>query len=73
MTGVSGAVNVTGVRDELAQVVQNLIDNALKYSEKGGVVDVEVLSGLGPDEAAALGGRRWDDAGRMSIGGAGGR
>jgi two-component system phosphate regulon sensor histidine kinase PhoR len=67
VTGVGGAVNVTGARDELAQVVQNLIDNALKYSEKGGVVDVEVLAGLGPDEAAALGGRRWDDAGRMSI------
>ena len=67
VSGVSGAVNVTGARDELAQVVQNLIDNALKYSEAGGVVDVEVLAGLGADEAASVGGRRWDDAGRMSI------
>jgi two-component system phosphate regulon sensor histidine kinase PhoR len=67
VSGVGGAVNVTGERDELAQVVQNLIDNALKYSETGGVVDVEVLAGLGANEAAALGGRRWDDAGRMSI------
>ncbi len=67
VSGVSGEVSVTGARDELAQVVQNLIDNALKYSEKGGVVDVEVLAGLGADEAAAVAGRRWDDAGRMSI------
>lgn len=67
VAGVASAVNVTGARDELAQVVQNLIDNALKYSEKGGTVDVEVLAGLGADEAVSIAGRRWDDAGRMAI------
>jgi len=58
---------VTGVRDELAQVAQNLIDNAVKYSEKGGVVDVALTSGLSGDAAAARAGRLWEEAGHMSI------
>ncbi len=65
--GPSSAVSVTGVRDELAQVIQNLIDNAIKYSEPGGVVEVEVLSGLPREEATARAGRRWDTAGHMTI------
>jgi two-component system phosphate regulon sensor histidine kinase PhoR len=67
VTGAAGAVNVTGARDELAQVVQNLIDNAIKYSEKGNTVDIEVRAGVGASEASVIAGRRWDDAGRMSI------
>ena len=67
VTGAVGAVNVIGARDELAQVVQNLIDNAIKYSEKGGAVDIEVLAGVRAGEASAIAGRRWGDAGRMSI------
>jgi two-component system, OmpR family, phosphate regulon sensor histidine kinase PhoR len=65
--GPSSAVNVTGARDELAQVAQNLIDNAIKYSEGGGMVEIEVLSGLSREEANARAGRRWDSAGHMSI------
>ncbi len=34
--------NVVGDRDQLVQVVQNLVDNALKYSAPGGAVRVEV-------------------------------
>lgn len=67
LTGATGAVNVTGARDELAQVVQNLIDNAIKYSEKGGAVDIEVRAGVRAGEASAIAGRRWEEAGRMSI------
>jgi two-component system phosphate regulon sensor histidine kinase PhoR len=55
------------VRDELAQVAQNLIDNAIKYSEEGDSVEIELLTGLTRDEAEARAGRRWDGAGRMSI------
>jgi two-component system phosphate regulon sensor histidine kinase PhoR len=66
VTGVD-EVGVTGVRDELTQVAQNLIDNAIKYSEKGDTVEIEVLSGLTREEAEARAGRQWDGSGRMSI------
>jgi two-component system phosphate regulon sensor histidine kinase PhoR len=65
--GPSSSVVVTGVRDELAQVVQNLIDNAIKYSDAGGVVEIEVLTGLSREQAASQAGRRWPTAGHMSI------
>jgi two-component system phosphate regulon sensor histidine kinase PhoR len=67
ISGPAAGVWVTGVRDELVQVAQNLIDNAIKYSEAGDVVEVEVLSSLLRQEAAAQAGRRWEAAGRMSI------
>jgi two-component system phosphate regulon sensor histidine kinase PhoR len=75
--GPASPVMVTGVRDELSQVAQNLIDNAIKYSERNSVVEVEMLSGLTREEAMFHAGRRWEDAGHMSIataaGGEGGR
>ncbi len=37
-----GPVLVTGDRDELHEVLENLIDNALKYGSDGGRVDVEL-------------------------------
>jgi two-component system phosphate regulon sensor histidine kinase PhoR len=67
VTGAAAEVNVTGVRDELAQVAQNLIDNAIKYSEDGDTVEIEILSGLTREEAEAHAGRRWEGSGRMSI------
>ena len=41
-----GAAMITGDRDEVVQVVQNLIDHAVKYSPPGGVVEIEVEAGL---------------------------
>jgi two-component system phosphate regulon sensor histidine kinase PhoR len=67
VAGAGNAVGVTGVRDELAQVAQNLIDNAIKYSENGDTVEIEVLSGLTREEAETRAGRRWEGSGRMSI------
>ncbi len=40
-----GGARAIGDRDELIQVVQNLIDNALKYGATGGTVDVEIGRG----------------------------
>lgn len=71
--GADRPIPVTGVRDELAQVVQNLIDNAVKYSEAQGMVDVELTPELSGDQAAARAGRLWDSAGHMSIVSAAGR
>lgn len=55
---------VVGERDEIVQVIQNLIDNAVKYSPAGGEVDLTLRAGLTGDEA---GGSRWDGASRLSL------
>jgi two-component system phosphate regulon sensor histidine kinase PhoR len=60
-------VTVVGERFQLAQVVQNLIDNAVKYSAPGGEVLVEVGASGDREEVAALAGRRWGDAGRIAL------
>ncbi|WP_233356722.1 sensor histidine kinase [Hirschia baltica] len=67
ITGQANGIEVMGVRDELAQVAQNLIDNAIKYSEPDDVVEVEVLTGLSQDEALEKAGRRMDGAAQFSI------
>jgi two-component system phosphate regulon sensor histidine kinase PhoR len=46
-----GSVRVTGDRDELIQVIENLIENACKYGQSGGRVEVRVEpagDGAGP-------------------------
>jgi two-component system phosphate regulon sensor histidine kinase PhoR len=58
-----GPVLVRGERDQIVQVVQNLLDNALKYSPAGGEVRIELASGLS-DSAAAAGP---DGAPRLSL------
>lgn len=67
LSGTEARVSVKGAREELGQVVQNLIDNAVKYAVPGTAVTVDVLAGLTADQAQAAGGRAWDGAGRMSI------
>ncbi|MGE0532277.1 MAG: ATP-binding protein [Hyphomonadaceae bacterium] len=60
-------VRVVGERFQLAQVVQNLVDNAVKYTPDGGVVVVEVGASGDREEVSAQAGRRWDDAGRVAL------
>ncbi len=67
VVGPRHGVIVTGVHDELSQVAQNLVDNAIKYSEAGDVVEIEVEAPMSRDAAASSAGRRWAGAGRMSI------
>jgi two-component system phosphate regulon sensor histidine kinase PhoR len=45
--------SVSGDRDEILQVVQNLLDNAVKYSSRSGTVEISVRSDLSFDEAWA--------------------
>ncbi|MDX2236935.1 MAG: ATP-binding protein [Hyphomonadaceae bacterium] len=61
------AVDVIGERFQLAQVVQNLVDNAIKYSPAGGVVTITLGEAANREEAIEQAGRRWPDAGRISL------
>jgi two-component system phosphate regulon sensor histidine kinase PhoR len=66
-----GEAVIVGDRDQIIQVAQNLMDNAVKYSPPGRAVRIEVAAGLPLDLAAAS---RPDSprlagplAGRMSL------
>jgi two-component system phosphate regulon sensor histidine kinase PhoR len=59
-----GQAVVAGDRDQIVQVAQNLIDNAIKYAGRGGRVGVELISGLTADGAVAL---RKPQAARLSL------
>lgn len=59
-----GQAVVAGDRDQIVQVVQNLIDNAIKYAGRGGRVGVELISDLTAEAAIAL---RKPHAARLSL------
>ncbi|MFA7262841.1 MAG: ATP-binding protein [Caulobacter sp.] len=46
----AGAATIEGDRDQIIQVVQNLIDNAVKYSPRDGVIHVEVSAPASGDK-----------------------
>jgi two-component system phosphate regulon sensor histidine kinase PhoR len=60
----AGPASVEGDRDQIVQVVQNLMDNALKYSPEGGRVEVEIETGL---TAAAAARPRAEDSAWLSL------
>jgi two-component system phosphate regulon sensor histidine kinase PhoR len=61
------AVRVVGERFQLTQVIQNLVDNAIKYTAEGGEVRIEVGASGDREEVAARAGRRWDEAARVAL------
>ncbi|HWQ85997.1 ATP-binding protein [Brevundimonas sp.] len=60
---------VNGDRDEILQVVQNLVDNAIKYSPSGGTVEIVIQPDIALDEASApwSGGNRGEGATRLPL------
>ena len=60
---------VHGDRDEIVQVVQNLVDNAIKYSAAGDTVEVAIRSDVTLDQAAApwSGGNREGGVTRLPL------
>jgi len=60
-------VMVVGERFQLAQVAQNLIDNAVKYSASGAAVEIEIGVAGDREDTVARAGRRWPEAGRIAL------
>ncbi len=66
-----GAAMLVGDRDQIVQVIQNLLDNAVKYSSSGQTIRLDIAMGLSLDTAASPGGASprllSPDGGRMSL------
>ena len=60
---------VSGDRDEILQVVQNLVDNAIKYSTEGDTVQIVIRPDMTLDQASApwSGGNRGAGATRLPL------
>lgn len=61
------ALPVVAHRDEIIQVIENLLTNALKYTPAGGRVHVSFGRAGSMAEARMLGGQGWVDAERMTL------
>jgi len=64
LENTGGRVAIDGERDEIVQVIQNLVDNAIKYSPAGGTVQITIRRDLGIDAAP---GPRTDGTARLSL------
>ena len=65
--GIDEGLHVVASRDEMFQVVQNLVTNAIKYSASGGCICVSIGESADSDTARSACGRQWSDADRIAI------
>ena len=67
VSGTDEPLPVIGNRDELIQVVENLISNAIKYCRPEGTVRVTYGLAANPGDARAKAGQAWEDGERMTL------
>lgn len=67
VSGTDAPLPVIGNRDELIQVVENLISNAIKYCRKDGTVQVTYGAAADTVEARAKSGQVWEKGERMTL------
>jgi two-component system phosphate regulon sensor histidine kinase PhoR len=67
VSGTDAPLPVIGNRDELIQVVENLVSNAIKYCRKDGAVRVTYGFAADMAEARARAGQVWDGSERMTL------
>ena len=60
-------VNVTGDRDQIVQMVQNLVDNAIKYTAPGSAVHISLADNVQRDDAVMQARVLADEAPRLHI------
>jgi len=65
--GGESPVLVIGEWDELSQIVQNLIDNAIKYALPGSRISVSIGSNYNHEDVVSAASRQWPDAARLSL------
>jgi two-component system, OmpR family, phosphate regulon sensor histidine kinase PhoR len=58
---------VIGERDQLFEIAQNLIENAIKYSEPGSRIICDIHADIGREDIERLTGSLGPDAGRLTI------
>jgi two-component system phosphate regulon sensor histidine kinase PhoR len=66
-TDLVGGATVIGDRDQLTEVTQNLIENAIKYSPASSTIRIEVEVGVSRDDAERQRRRLGDTATRLGL------
>jgi two-component system phosphate regulon sensor histidine kinase PhoR len=65
--GAQAMPEMTAHRDELIQVVENLVSNAVKYSKEGSTVTLSFGAAPSLAEARAAASQQWDVSQRMTL------